>query len=366
MNRRHMLIGGGSLAALGAGGAGLGMRQMGSSRDYDDAVQTMRRALSAHPEAPEMIRYAALAASGHNTQPWTFAVASGQITIRPDFDRRTAVVDPDDHHLFASLGCAAGNLALAAAARGHQGELVFDDAGEGRIVFAHQPAAPQRSALFDAIPHRQSTRAVFDGRPVNAADLNLLAAAAAVPGVDVVLIDDRRQLDRIRDLVVAGNSAQMADPAFMRELKAWLRFNPRHALRTGDGLYSAASGNPTLPDWLGPRAFDLFVTARSEDDKYASQLRSSPGVAVFVGERDDREHWVRAGLACQRFALQATALGLRHAFVNQPVEVAALRPTLAALIGMSGRRPDIVMRFGYGPTLPYSPRRPVETIISDA
>ena len=36
--------------------------------------------------------------------------------------------------------------------------------------------------------------------------------------------------------------------------------------------------------------------------------------------------------------LQATALGLKQAFVNQPVEVAALRPELAAVIGMPGFR----------------------------
>jgi len=355
------------VAALGAGAVWLGGRQMGSSQEYDEAVKAMRRRLSANPGAPELIRYAALAASGHNTQPWTFAIAPGEIAIRPDFNRRTPVVDPDDHHLFASLGCAAGNLFVAAAARGQQGELVFGDAArEGEIRFIHQPAPPRRSALFDAIPVRQSTRAEYDGRPVSATDMAKLAAAAAVPGVDVVLIDDRAQQDRIRDLVIAGNSVQMADPAFLRELKAWLRFNPRHALRSGDGLYSAASGSPTLPDWLGPRAFDLFVTAESENDKYARQLRSSAGVAVFVGERDDREHWVRAGQSCQRFALQATALGLKHAFVNQPVEVAELRPELASLVGLPGRRPDIVMRFGYGPSLPYSPRRPVESILLDA
>jgi hypothetical protein len=30
---------------------------------------------------------------------------------------------------------------------------------------------------------------------------------------------------------------------------------------------------------------------------------------------------------------------------------------------MPGRRPDLVMRFGYGPTLPYSARRPVEAVL---
>ena len=63
------------------------------------------------------------------------------------------------------------------------------------------------------------------------------------------------------------------------------------------------------------------------------------------------------------FALQATALGLKHAFINQPVEVARLRPQLAALLGLGDRRPDLIVRFGYGPMLPRSLRRPVEAVL---
>jgi hypothetical protein len=172
------------------------------------------------------------------------------------------------------------------------------------------------------------------------------------------------RIDAVRDLVLAGNDAQMADAAFVRELKAWLRFNPARALRTGDGLYSVASGNPALPDWLGPTAFDWLSTARAQNDVYAGQIRSSAGLAVFVGAQADPAHWVAVGQACQRFALQATALGLKHAFINQPVEVAAMRPELASLLGLPGQRPDIVMRFGHGPTLPWSPRRPVHAVMA--
>jgi hypothetical protein len=106
--------------------------------------------------------------------------------------------------------------------------------------------------------------------------------------------------------------------------------------------------------------FDLAYSAKAENDKYARQLNSSSGLAVFVAQKADRDGWVRAGRACQHFALQATALGLQACFVNQPVEVARFRPELASMTGMLGRRSDIVMRFGRGPTLPFSPRRPVE------
>ena len=171
-------------------------------------------------------------------------------------------------------------------------------------------------------------------------------------------------MDAIRDLVLAGNSAQMRDPAFVRELKSWLRFSPRDALARGDGLFSAASGSPALPSWLGPGLFDLVFKVDSENAKYAAQIRSSAGLVVFLSEADDPRHWVQAGRACQRFALQATALGLKHAFVNQPVEVSPLRSELAALLGLPGRRPDLVMRFGYADPLPFSARRPVAAVLT--
>lgn len=364
MNRRNMLIGAGATAALGGGATWLTLSGMGSSQDYAASIAPLRAPLPDPAQPRDLIRYATLAPNGHNTQPWKFRMGEKQIDILPDLSRRTPVVDPDDHHIFVSLGCAAENLALASAARGRPGGVRFDPADGGAVTFEFGIGPAAGSALFDAIPKRQSTRALYDGRAVSATDLDLLVKSAAVPGVDLALLTDRPRMDRLRDMVMAGNSAQMADAAFVRELKSWLRFNPRQALRTGDGLYSVASGNPALPDWLGPRAFDWLSTAQSENDAYARQIRSSAGIAVFVGASEDPAHWVAVGQACQRFALQATALGLKHAFINQPVEVARLRPDLAALVDLPGRRPDIVMRFGYGPTLPWSPRRSPTSVIS--
>lgn len=304
---------------------------------YNASVAATRTAIAQKPETLELIRFATLAASGHNTQPWRFQVGEGQIAILPDLSRRTPIVDPDDHHLFTSLGCASENLTLASAARGRPGTIAIDPTRDGAVVFSYETGPPQVSALFDAIPNRQSTRADYDVRAVSASDLKVLAAAAAVPGVDLILITDRPQMDRVRDLVLAGNCAQLADPEFIRELKAWLRFSPREAASAGDGLFSAASGSQTLPAWLGPTLFDWVFTAEAENEKYARQLRLSAGIAVFVSEKDDREHWVLAGRACQRFALQATALRMKHAFINQPVEVTRLRPELASLVGLPGR-----------------------------
>ena len=351
------------MLALAGAGVAASFATMGSQDDYAKAMAALRAPLGDGDPVRDSIRYATLAANGHNTQPWRFKVGDRAIHITPDLSRRTPAVDPDDHHLFASLGCAAENLALAGAARGLIGEPRFVADGTGAVVFEHEAGAPQASSLCDAIPGRQSTRADFDGRAVAPADLVVLEQSARAPGVALALITERAQIDRVRDLIVAANTAQMEDAAFVAELRSWMRFNPGAALAQGDGLFSASSGNPTLPTWIGGPMFDMVFKANAENAKYVRQLDTSAGVAVFTGAEATPASWFAVGRACQRFALQSTTLGLKCSFVNQPVEVAAMRPELAALVGLPGRRPDIVMRFGYGADLPMSPRRPVDAVI---
>jgi nitroreductase len=361
MNRR-VLLGTGVGAALALTGIVAWRSSTGSMTDYEAYARSLRAPLNDDPDIADLLRCATLAANSHNTQPWRFRVEPGAIAILSDPSRRTPVVDPDDHHLFVSLGCAAENLVIAATATGRPGAL--DSAPDGSVHYRFATGRPAPNPLLAAILTRQSTRGDYNGRAVPSADVAALARAAAMPGVRVAIITDARRLDAVRDLVIAGNSAQMADEGFMRELKQWLRFNPRNAMAAGDGLFAAASGNPVLPDRLGGLAFDRFFTAQSENDKYARHLASSAGAAVFLAERADRAHWIAVGRACQRFALTATSLGLKHAFINQPVEIARLRPALTSLVGEAGLRPDIVMRFGYGPALPFSPRRAVAAVMT--
>ncbi len=310
----------------------------------------------------ELVRYATLAPSSHNTQCWTFAISDTLVTIRPDLSRRCPAVDPDDHHLFVSLGCAVENLIQGARAHGFNGDARFD-ATDGAIHVTLERVPTRETALFKAIPERQCTRGDYDARPLSTEELNLLQQAGSADGVQLILFTERRAIERILDQVVAANTAQMADAAFVKELKSWIRFNGGEAVRTRDGLYSGCTGNPTIPTWIGELAFGLFYKAKSENDKIVRQIRSSAGLAVFVGDVADTAHWMNVGRCYERFALQAMALGIRNSFLDQPVEVVSHRPEFAAAIGLTGRRPDLLMRFGRQPVMPRSLRRPVQAVL---
>ncbi|MGC9369078.1 MAG: Acg family FMN-binding oxidoreductase [Paracoccaceae bacterium] len=356
--RRTVMIGGGlALAGLGADAA----RQM-SRKGYDAALDRMGAPLPEAPVLADLVRYATLAANGHNTQPWRFAATVDGVSLRPDFGRRTPEVDPDDHHLFASLGCAVENLSIAARARG-LGGLVDAAAAETELAVDLSPGAGEAQPLLEVIPERQSTRGMYDGSALTAKEAGRLVQAAALHGVEALFIDAPERVEQMLALVLEGNARQIADPAFVAELKDWIRFSPAQAARTGDGLFSGSSGNPSLPSWLGPRLFGLVFNAAAENEKYAAQVRSSAGLIVLVAPRDNPRGWVAAGRACQRLMLQATLDGLKCAFVNQAVEVPEMRTELRSLLGLGDRRPNLVLRVGRGPALPKSLRRPVTEVL---
>jgi len=363
LTRRKLLL---RAAALGAITPAL----VACSRNagHQDIARDLRRPVTVNTGdrallLRELVRYSTLAPSSHNTQCWKFHMQEDLITIKPDLLRRCPVVDPDDHHMFVSLGCAAENLAHAALANGLRANPHFDAAGVGAVAISLERTKALASPSFRAITERQSTRGDYDGKPLSLEELVLLEKAGNGDGVRVILLTERSAMETVLEYVVAGNTAQMADPAFVDELKSWIRFSDDEAVTTGDGLFSGSSGVPAMPRWLGSRAMDLFFTPKSESERYARQIRSSAGIAVFVSDISDKAHWVEAGRCYERFALQATALGIRNALLNQPVEVGAVRPRFAAAVGLPNLRPDLVLRFGRGPALPLSMRRPVDAVL---
>jgi hypothetical protein len=169
--------------------------------------------------------------------------------------------------------------------------------------------------------------------------------------------------EQIGEYVAAGNTIQFGDRAWAKELETWIRFNRRDAERSGDGLYGPVMGSPDVPRWLGRLFMRLGFSATRQNAKDIRHIRSSSAIAVFYSDADDTTHWTEAGRCYERFALQAAALDLRTAFINQPVEVATLRRQFAGFLGIGARRPDLVVRVGRGPEMPFSFRRPVEQVL---
>jgi hypothetical protein len=334
----------------------------------DERARRGRRPLliNAQGSAPlrELVRYAGLAASGHNAQPWRFALHEGAIDLHPDFTRRLPVVDPKDRELWISLGCALENLIVAARATGFETVVSYPETADF-IRIRITASTPRSDALFEAIPRRQNTRSAFDGRPIDSSAFDQLRAMRLEPGVAVRFVETPGDLGVVGEYVALGNIRQFSDPAFITELTQWVRFNKREALATLDGLHSRSSGSPEVPRWLGRRVLS-GMKPETQAKADIAKLRSSSGVVVITSATDDRTAWVRTGQVYERLALTLTSLDIKLAFLNQPIEVTEIRGQFGSALGLGGALPQLLFRFGYADPLPQSLRRPVEDLIIPA
>jgi len=313
-----------------------------------------------------LLRYAVLAPSGHNTQPWLFRVEGDVVEVYADRTQALPVVDPEDRALVISCGAALLNLRVALRRFGYRDDTYEplpdpDDADllvRIRLVEG-ESASPEEGALFEAIPKRRTTRAAYEQRDVPIELQRDLEADAAREGAWLQLVADTERRT-IADLIAEGDRAQMADKRFRRELAAWVHPNRSREKR---GMRGYGFGFRDLMSHAGPLVIRTFDIGKGQAAKDRELAEHAPLLAVLGTEDDSPRAWLAAGQAMERLLLRACAHGLTSSFLNQPVEVDDLRPRLAEAIGRGGENPQLVMRFGYGPDVEHSPRASVDDVL---
>ncbi|MBJ7455905.1 MAG: nitroreductase [Thermoleophilia bacterium] len=315
-----------------------------------------------------LLRYAILAPSGHNTQPWLFAVGDGAIGLYADRTRALPVVDPDDRELTISCGAALETLLVAMRHFGHRGTVWLAPDPDDEDLLARvalgdgEPPGRDEEELFGGIPRRHSNRQAFEDRDIPGVLADRLVADAEMHGAWLCLVrGDGRAA--VADLVAEGDRAQMADKRFRRELAAWVHPNRS---RSHDGMRGYGFGFGDLMSHGGPLAIRAFDLGKGQAAKDRELAQGSPLLAVLGTAADDPASWLRSGRALQRVLLRARTNDVWSSYLNQPIEVDALRPRLADVIGRAGQFPQLIVRLGYGVEVKPQPRRPLEAVILGA
>lgn len=319
-----------------------------------------------NPGILEIIEDAAKAPSGHNTQPWKFEVQESRIILRPNFERKLRVVDPDDHALYISLGCALENLILSAKAHGYIPGVTrnFSDAGDEIIVDLTASEDVEKDVLYDYIKIRQCTRQGYNATPVDPEILEQLAGEVKNEFVDLLYFTEKDEIRKLEPFIIEGSSLQFKNKDFVNELVSWIRFNKKEARQKGDGIWSSSMGLPNIPKPLGNLIMKKFVSAKSEAARWKKIISQSAGFVLFLVNGNTKENWVMLGQRFQRFGLKATQLNLKHAHVNMPCEEISVRRKLEENLGIeNGKQALLLLRFGYSEPMAYSLRLPLDEVL---
>jgi hypothetical protein len=325
----------------------------------DDSPRQMR----------ELVRYATLAPSAHNSQPWSFDIGDREIRIFPDFSRRCPVADPGDRQLWLSLGCALEHLSVAALRVGYAPAVDYFPGDEPeeclRVRFA-RTEPDGGSPLFSAIAKRHMNRRPYDGKPIPAKDLRALEQAVSEEGVLVRIITDEFDFERVVELVKTGLAWRRNNKAFLAELRSWIRSSVALTVEKRDGFTSRANGKPFINDRLGRFIARLRWALGIEDKELVAGIRSSSALLFLLTEENDRITWVRAGRSLARIKLTATDRDIRCAHLDNNWQWDVMKAATQQELSLGSAHPQVALRLGYAETLPHAPRRPLEAVLRRA
>jgi hypothetical protein len=310
------------------------------------------------------VRYALLAPSGHNAQPWFFAVRERAIDLYADRLRALPVVDPEDRELTISCGAALETLLIAMQRFGlaHDVEFVCSASTPDHLahVRVQGNGSPTRNPLFDAIPRRHTSRMPYGQERPSVETVSALKGEVSDENVWFNEVPGLEERVDVADLVEEGDRIQMADSRFRRELSKWVHANGS-SLR--DGMPGHAFGFGDTASTLGPLVLRSFDTGASQAAKDRKLVLQAPLLALLGTTSESVLSWLSVGRTLARLLLRATAAGLSASFMNQPIEIPELRPSLGKAMGQPGF-PQILLRMGKAPPVRPTPRRALEDFLA--
>ncbi|MFF2200406.1 Acg family FMN-binding oxidoreductase [Streptomyces sp. NPDC058145] len=319
--------------------------------------------------AAALVAEAVVAPSMHNAQPWRFRLREdeGVLELRPDLDRAMPRSDPGNRALYIGCGAALFNLRVAAAHAGLAREVrLLPDPAEPLLLAAVRPAPAEGRGVPDeddlarlhpAIRRRHTSRHPFDEKDIPEDARAALRAAAAREGAEL-LFPGPWHVETVLDLVHDAESRDAVRPEGMEDLRRWTRLGPEADIAT-DGVPEYAFG-PRMRDGRAP--LRDFAGRRPVADRGTTAFEHNPHLALLSTPGDAPADWLRAGQALERVLLEATLAGLATSLTSHALESPDLRLLVRDPVVGRGHV-QMVLRLGYGPFGPATPRRPVREVL---
>jgi hypothetical protein len=309
-----------------------------------------------------LLRYAILAPSTKNTQPWKFVIHGNSIEIQPDLTRWLRVSDPDQRELHISLGCALENLIVAADHFGYVCEVTYgprEDSPRAVATVTIEPAAARAprmrpAGLFEGLTSRQTIHSAFSARRISPAIRCQFAHLATDAEVRLLLTHERATMCALGALNADADIAEFGEIAYRRELADWV----------GRGVF----GTPWTVSKLGQIALPHLNNGASTADRDRALMRNTPLLGLISTVDDTCASQVKAGQLFERLCLLATILGIAVHPMSQALQIPTLRTQVMRVSRETPFYPQHLFRIGYASSLPrrHTPRRAIERVILES
>jgi nitroreductase len=316
------------------------------------------------PLAAELAGVARQAPSLHNAQPWAFQVGPQHVDVLIDRTRLLPAADPTTRQAHLGLGATAYLLRLKLSTLDCTVQVEpWPVPGEPDLVVrlrvtGQRPATETEQRLLAAVPARRTVRTPFTAADVPVPLHVAWSEAAEAEGAGLRWVARPGERIGVAALVATAEHLQQRDPAYLDELHHW---TAPTTLADGAGIPPSAFGVTSAAGHTAEFPLRDFAGGRETDrPRHVGPTETHPVVAVLQTAGDRPQDWLTGGQALMRVLLAAAADGYAASYLNQPLELPALRRQLRDELRLDGW-PQLVLRLGHpaGALPPQAPRRPI-------
>lgn len=311
------------------------------------------------------LKYAILAPSAWNIQPWKFAIGDNYIDVFEDNERVQNERDPQGRELLVSCGAAIFNLRLAMHHYGLGAQAKYFPSADNKNHLVRLTVSPDSqdnlpSELLACCAKRHSYRRPFDSQRLSEDLVQQLKRAANDEGARFIPATTTSTQLALSGMVAEGDRDLGANEAARKEYASWMRTGDNK----GDGVPGYALGFGALESLFAPVTRRMFNYMDENAQKDRELAIAAPCVGTVATEADNEAAWLQAGQAMERLLLVGVANGLQASVLNQPISVSELRERLRTLLCIKTGWPQVVLRLGYtSADIKPTPRRGLDEVI---
>jgi len=306
-------------------------------------------------------RYAVLAPSGHNTQPWELEIKGDTLLVSINKSRRLTA---DGSGLlsaepYISVGTFLEMFALAAKGLGYS--IKMDTLPDNVLVakLRIEKRITPEPGILTAIVKRVSNRNPYADKRLDSKFLRTLTKAD-LTGISFTVINDKAGIDFMSQQTEKAIASIMSKPEYRKELSAWVRSN---LTRKYDGMPGFTHGFGTVKSLISKAAIKHAPTQGPEAAKSAELIRKSGALIVVGCEDNSAQSFINAGRMFTRIFVLTYMAGLAASALGAAVLDSSTRKEVKKHFRIS-YRPLYVIRIG-DPTKSslHSPRWPLERVL---
>jgi len=282
-----------------------------------------------------IIKIAAQAPSGNNSQPWTFEVEKNVISIFNVPDKDKILFNYKDRGSLVAHGALLENLVITIGEFGFDPEVkLFPEETDENLVakiILSENKSPNEDSLYEWIGKRTTNRRPYESRPLESTAQEAFKkfGASLSEGFEFFVSEDKEDIEFAADKFSVGDRLIFENKSVHEALFSTVSWTQEAEQRKREGLYVGTKElskaevfvfRNLLSNWTFLKVFGWLGIAEKAQEKRKVLYRSSSAIGMIFAKDLSKEGFVEGGRILQRFWLLTAKEGVAF----QPLTVGML------------------------------------------